>query len=92
MKKLGAVKAEDSTSAAEATPAKPAKKRPGRKPGRKPSAAPAATPWPAKAAQPGPLELIDRLFELTDVVGGTGALKRLVDRLALVERVWKRSG
>jgi hypothetical protein len=37
-------------------------------------------------AKGGPVELIDRLFELADEAGGFGALKRLVDRLAPLER------
>jgi hypothetical protein len=37
-------------------------------------------------AKSGPVELIDRLFELADDAGGMGALKRLVDRLAPLER------
>ena len=35
----------------------------------------------APKAQRGPVELIDRLYELADDVGGLGSLKRLVDRL-----------
>jgi hypothetical protein len=69
-------------------PAKPGKKKAGKKPGRKPAAkpaAPAAAP-PKPSAQRGPVELIDRLFELADDAGGMGALKRLVDRLAPLER------
>jgi hypothetical protein len=37
-------------------------------------------------AKGGPVELIDRLFELAEDAGGLGALKRLVDRLAPLER------
>jgi hypothetical protein len=61
----------------------------GRKRGRPKGAATKASPAP-RAARPaakgGPVELIDRLFELADDAGGLGALKRLVDRLAPLER------
>jgi hypothetical protein len=46
----------------------------------------ATPPAVAPKAQRGPVELIDRLFELAEDVGGMGALKRLVDRLAPLER------
>lgn len=36
------------------------------------------------APQRGPVELIDRLFELADECGGMGQLKRPVDRLAAI--------
>jgi hypothetical protein len=69
-------------------PARPGKKKAGKKPGRKPtakSAAPAAAP-PKPSAQSGPVEPIDRLFEPADDTGGIGALKRLLDKVAQVER------
>jgi hypothetical protein len=79
MKKAGAAPA--------ASTAKPGKKKPGKKAGRKPAAKPAAAAAPSKpAAHRGPVELIDRLFELADDAGGMAALKRLVDRLAPLER------
>jgi hypothetical protein len=72
---------------APAPTAKPGRKKPGKKPGRKPAAKPATVAAPSKpAAHRGPVELIDRLFELADDAGGMAALKRLVDRLAPLER------
>jgi hypothetical protein len=87
MKKPGALKV-DGTASSAAAPGKPAKKKKkrGRKPGRRPSAAPGAAPSPAKAARTGPVEVIDRLFGLADDVGGMGALKKLVDRIATTAR------
>jgi len=71
-----------------AAPAKPARGKPGRKPGRKPAAkaAPPAAQPRAERRQSGPVELIDRLFDLAEDAGGMGALKRLVDRIAPLER------
>src|SRR5262249_12836303 len=74
MKKAGAT-----TPAA----AKPARKKPGRKPTR------AATPPVAQAvpaATASPVELIGKTLDLAAQAGGGAALKRLVDRLADMQR------
>lgn len=60
-----------------------ARKR-GRKPGRKRASAtvaPAAAPALARP-KAGPVELIDRVFDMADECGGLDQLKRLVNRLA----------
>ncbi len=69
-------------------PAKPARGRPGRKPGRKPAAkaAPPAAQLRAERRQSSPVDLIDRLFDLAEDAGGMGQLRRLVERLAPLER------
>ena len=52
------------------------------------TAAPAAQPRPAApaAASASPVDLIDRALNLAQHCGGVAALKRLVDRLADVQR------
>jgi hypothetical protein len=66
---------------AAAPAAKPARKKPGRKPGRKP--APAAPRVPSAAS---PVDLIDKALDLAQQCGGVAALKKLVDRLADMQR------
>jgi hypothetical protein len=46
----------------------------------------AAQPSPRAAAQAGPVDLIDKTLDLAQQCGGVAALKRLVDRLAEVQR------
>jgi hypothetical protein len=58
----------------------PAKRNAGRRMTRASTPPTAAVPMPPVAV--GPLEIIERVFALADAVGGMGALKRLVDRLA----------
>ncbi len=80
MKKAGATATPAPAPAAPA--AKPARKKPGRKPGR-----PAAAPQPAPpAAAASPVDLIDKTLDLAQQAGGVAALKRLVDRLADMQR------
>ena len=79
MKKAGAT-ATPAPAPAESA-AKPARKKPGRKPGR-----PTAAPQPAPAAAASPVDLIDKTLDLAQQAGGVAALKRLVDRLADMQR------
>jgi hypothetical protein len=85
MKKPGAAKA-PAAAAAPAPATKPAgngRRKPGRKPGRKPAA---AAPRPAVASAPAsPVDLIDRTFALAQECGGFEQLKRLVDRIAVMQ-------
>jgi hypothetical protein len=79
MKKPGAQKAP-----AAATPAGNGRRKPGRKPGRKPAA---AAPRPASApTAANPVDLIDRTLALAQDCGGVEQLKRLVERLAGMQR------
>jgi hypothetical protein len=65
--------------------AKPACKKPGRKPVR--AATAAATQTAAMAApSASPVDLIDKALDLPQLCGGVTGLKRLVDRLADMER------
>jgi hypothetical protein len=95
MKKAGA-----QVPAAAAAPATNGKKRgrpKGSGAGLKKAAARAVTPFVEKrgatraeragiGAKVSPADLIDRLIDLADDAGGMGQLKRLVDRIAAVER------
>jgi hypothetical protein len=58
----------------------PAKRKAGRRTSKESTPPTAARPMPPVTA--GPLELIERVFALADALGGMGALKRLVDRMA----------
>jgi hypothetical protein len=55
---------------------------------RQPSPAPASEPRPAPAAAPsaGPVDLIDKTLDLAQQCGGMAALKKLVDRLADMQK------
>jgi hypothetical protein len=89
MKKPGAVKVDSAAgepgaaAAAPATGNKRGRKKGGRKVGRKPKVA--ANAAPAKPAS-APMELLGKVFDLAEEVGGFGELKTLVDRLAGMER------
>ena len=77
MKKAGA------TTPAAGPAAKPARKKPGRKPARA-ATPPAAQAAPAATASP--VDLIDKTLDLAQQCGGLAALKKLVDRLAGMQR------
>lgn len=47
---------------------------------------PISAPTPARSQHSNPVEMIDRLFDMAEEYGGFSELKRLVDRLAKVER------
>jgi hypothetical protein len=75
--------------AGEAVPAPRAASKPAGKKGkggrtRQAAAPPAGAPQPA--AQAGPVDLIDKTLDLAQQAGGVAALKRLVDRLADMQK------
>jgi len=83
-----AMKKAGDTPTAATKPAGNGRRKPGRKPGRKaaPEAA-ASTPAPAsQRPQASPVELIDKALDLAQQCGGLAALKKLVDRLADMQR------
>ncbi len=70
-------------------PAKPAGKKRGRPKGTGKAKASPAARVTSPAASPrgaGPVDLIDLLFDFAEECGGLGQLKRLVDRIAQVEK------
>ena len=87
MKKPGATATLPPAPAPAAEPAPKAagngRQKPGRKPGRKPAA---AATRPAATSSSSPVDLIDKTFALAQECGGLTALKKLVDRLADVQR------
>ena len=74
-----AIKKGSPTPAAAAPPEKPAAKNPGRKPA-------AVTVAPRAASAASPVDLIDKTLDLAQQAGGVTALKRLVDRIADMQK------
>ncbi|HYT94323.1 MAG TPA: hypothetical protein VEL76_36750 [Gemmataceae bacterium] len=76
--------------AGEAAPVAAAAKKPaGKKKGGRPrrtAAQPQAAATPQSATQTGPVDLIDKTLDLAAQAGGVAALKRLVDRLADMQK------
>lgn len=60
---------------------RPAPKKPGRKPGQT-----AVTTAPRGASAASPVDLIDKTLDLAQQAGGVRALKRLVDRIADMQK------
>lgn len=79
MKKAGAAKPEPAKAASK--PAVNGRKKGGRKAGAPESAKAAST-----SAQASPIDLLDKTLDLARQCGGVAALKRLVDRLADMQK------